>query len=210
MPFPYRPRHRRQVSWRAGLEKVPSEFGLVYRLTRREHQWRLQRAIPALGGVPPEAIRDCLPAEGQHQRSGNRCSGWLQLQAEVSNRLPVNKNRRFSDFLTPTVPFRCGGGGDRRDLVTAAKLRQKQPWSGLGWSSRMKRLPQKLSRMFLRLVTHEARENIHAARGIQGIHPEFLRQRDDNAHFQEYQASCLGERWPILLSEKDGKWAWLP
>ena len=167
--------------------------------------------MPALGGVPPEAIRDCLPAEGQHQRRGNRHEdGWLQLPAEFKSPAGQEKPQDFWLFLRRPCRFDCGGGGDRRDLVTAAKLRQKQPWSGLGWSSRMKRLPQKLSRMFLRLVTHEARENIHAARGIQGIHPEFLRQRDDNAHFQEYQASCLGERWPILLSEKDGKWAWLP
>ena len=39
---------------------------------------------------------------------------WLKSQAGVSNRLPVKKNQRFRDFLTPAVPLACGGGGDRR------------------------------------------------------------------------------------------------
>ena len=34
-----------------------------------------------------------------------------------SNRLPVKKNRRFPDFLTPAPPLRCGGLGDRRRLA---------------------------------------------------------------------------------------------
>jgi len=38
-----------------------------------------------LGRIACEAFRDCLLAEvGQRQRSRNRCSGWLQLQAGVS------------------------------------------------------------------------------------------------------------------------------
>jgi len=49
----------------------------------------------------------------------------LKSQAEVSNRLPVKKERHFPDFLAMALPFRCGGGGDRRRL---AACRCSEKW----------------------------------------------------------------------------------
>jgi hypothetical protein len=43
-------------------------------------------------------------------------TGFLESQAGASNCLPVEKNRRFPDFLTPALPLASGGGGDRRRL----------------------------------------------------------------------------------------------
>jgi hypothetical protein len=40
-----------------------------------------------------------------------------------SNCLPVKKKLAFSDFLTPAVAFRRGGGGDRR------RLQLTVPWA---------------------------------------------------------------------------------
>jgi len=58
------------------------------------------------GRIAYQAFRDRLPAEkGQRQHSRRRCSGWLQLQVGVSNRLQVKKKREFSDFLPPAVPL---------------------------------------------------------------------------------------------------------
>jgi len=93
-----------------------------------------------LGRIACEAFRGCLPATlGRHQRSRNRCSGWLQRQAGVSNRLPVNKNLQLPGFLKPFVPFRRGGGGDRRRQAGLTSFREISGFStsnGIGIGKR--------------------------------------------------------------------------
>ena len=56
--------------------------------------------------------RNRLP--GQTVLGGRAISEWVCLEtpAGESNRLPVKKNREFSEFVTPALPFRRGGRGD--------------------------------------------------------------------------------------------------
>ncbi len=53
---------------------------------------------------------DCARLPGQAVSGGRAISEWVFREVRrESNCLPVKKNRRFSDFLPPGVPFRCGG-----------------------------------------------------------------------------------------------------
>ena len=69
---------------------------------------------------------------GPRQRNAHpaNCRAWLQSQARVSDCRQVKKNRRSPGFLTPAVPFRCGGGGDRRAPGGLPSLREMGGVSG--------------------------------------------------------------------------------
>ena len=61
---------------------------------------------------------ECLPAAVGHSPRSIAVRGLSK--SYDSNRLPVKKKRSFPHFLTPALPFRCGGGGDRRGAATSS------------------------------------------------------------------------------------------
>jgi len=70
------------------------------------------------------------PLPGQKVSSRTAISERVCLESQVglSNRLPVKKNRKFSELFPPAATLARGGGGDRRRLRRGMTAR----WSEIG------------------------------------------------------------------------------